>query len=325
MVLHKGRVFTLLIILSILSVILYSLANRYLFEHVEVANVSSMTSENSVMVTTAESTTEVVTGQDSVDTTVNSISDDTDAIEVDEPTITIEKVEMGSGNSMVTYYVADVILGDATQLMAAFADDAFGSNIIDYTSSIAEDNDAVFAINGDYYGFRDDGIIIRNGIVFRNSPARTGLAIYYDGTMKVYDETATDAEALIDAGVMHTYSFGPGLITDGEIIDGIDDMEVDTNFGNHSIQGNQPRTAIGMIDANHFVFVVVDGRSKGYSAGLDMNELAEVMYSLGCTEAYNLDGGGSSTMYFDGSLVNNPLGKNKERGTSDILMIGGAL
>ena len=119
----------------------------------------------------------------------------------------------------------------------------------------------------------------------------------------------------------NTLSFGPALLDDGVIPAGIEDVEVDTNFGNHSIQGDQPRTGIGIVDDNHFVFVVVDGRSEGYSAGVTMTEFAEIFQSLGATEAYNLDGGGSSTMYFDGELVNDPLGKGEERGTSDILYV----
>ena len=78
-----------------------------------------------------------------------------------------------------------------------------------------------------------------------------------------------------------------------------------------------------MIDANHLVFVVVDGRSPGYSEGVTLPELAQIMADLGATTAYNLDGGGSSTMYFDGEVVNDPLGKGDERGVSDILYVAG--
>ena len=125
--------------------------------------------------------------------------------------------------------------------------------------------------------------------------------------------------ALVSSG--EGLSFGPALVDGGEIVEGIEEVEVDTNFGNHSIQGEQPRTGIGVIDDNHFVFVVVDGRSEGYSKGVTMTEFAQIFQDLGATVAYNLDGGGSSTMYFNGELVNDPLGKGQERGTSDILYL----
>jgi exopolysaccharide biosynthesis protein len=125
----------------------------------------------------------------------------------------------------------------------------------------------------------------------------------------------------LDAGVWNTLSFGPGLVDNGEIVDGIEKVQIDTNIGNHSIQGNQPRTGIGMISTNHFVFVAVDGRSTGYSRGVTMTEFAQIFKDLGATVAYNLDGGGSTTMYFNGQVVNNPIGKHDERGTSDILYI----
>jgi exopolysaccharide biosynthesis protein len=238
--------------------------------------------------------------------------------------VTISTVVTGSGDDQVTYYVADVVLADATVLRSAFAHDEFGTSITQDTSDIAAEVGAIFAINGDYYGFRDTGIVIRNGVVYRDAGAREGLAFYRDGHVEVYDETATTADELVAAGVWNTLSFGPALVEDGAVVNGIDEVEVDTNVGNHSIQGDQPRTAVGVISDNHLVFVVVDGRSPGYSTGVDMDELAQIMVGLGCTTAYNLDGGGSSTMVFDGSLVNDPLGKGTERGTSDILYIAGA-
>src|SRR3954469_10039163 len=237
--------------------------------------------------------------------------------------ITISTVVTGSGDSTVTYYVADVTLTDATVLRSAFAKDEFGTNIVEYTSDIAEDNGAVFAVNGDYYGFRDTGIVVRNGVAYRDAGAREGLAFYRDGRVVVYDETTTSADELVAAGGWNTLSFGPAIVEAGAVVAGIEDVEVDTNVGNHSIQGDQPRTAVGVIDANHLVFVVVDGRSDGYSEGVSLPELAAIFTGLGCVTAYNIDGGGSSTMYFDGALVNDPLGKGQERGTSDILYIAG--
>ena len=237
--------------------------------------------------------------------------------------LSIEKVTTGSGSDTITYFVADITTTDATLIRSAFAQDKFGTNITAYPSVIAKGKNAVLAINGDYYGFRDTGIVVRDGVAYRDKGARQGLAMYRDGSMKLYDETATNAKQLIADGVWSTLSFGPGLVEGGKVIDGIDSIEIDTNFGNHSIQGEQPRTAVGMIAANHVLWIVVDGRSTGYSRGMTMPELAQVSLDRGAQVAYNLDGGGSSAMVFNGSLVNDPLGKGQERGTSDILYVAG--
>lgn len=287
--------------------------DRFVIQHVEISDVSAYQASQSGTTTSAVQAGTATSAAVTTDTSYVS----------DSSNINISTVSTGSGDNTVTYYVADVVLEDATTLQSAFANDSFGENITETTSAIAEANNAIFAINGDYYGFRDTGIVIRNGVVFRDEGARQGLAFYRDGTVKVYDETTTTAEQLVADGVWNTLSFGPSLLDSGEVAEGIENVEVDTNFGNHSIQGEQPRTAVGVIDENHLVFVVVDGRSPGYSAGVTMTGLAEIMQGLGATTAYNIDGGGSSTMYFNGGLVNNPLGQNKERGTSDILYIAG--
>jgi exopolysaccharide biosynthesis protein len=288
--------------------------DRFVVDHVEIADVQAYEAAQSG---TADAGTDA--GTDG--TTSATVTGTTATSEA--ASISISTVVTGSGDDQVTYYVADVTLSDATVLRSAFANNQFGTNITATTSAIAEANDALFAVNGDYYGFRDTGIVIRNGVVYRDEGAREGLAFYRDGTVEVYDETTTTADDLVAAGVWNTLSFGPAIVTGGEVVDGIEDVEVDTNVGNHSIQGDQPRTAVGVVDANHLVFVVVDGRSPGYSAGVDLTELAGIMQSLGATTAYNLDGGGSSTMYFDGELVNDPLGEGAERATSDILYVAG--
>ncbi|RYC11411.1 phosphodiester glycosidase family protein [Nocardioides zhouii] len=281
--------------------------DRFVIDHVEIADASAY---------------EASQGSDGaeLDTSQAVLTDD--GWSADGTTLTVREVSTGSGSQTVTYFVADLVLSDATVLRSAFAGDSFGTNIVDETSDIAEQNGAIFAINGDYYGFRETGIVIRNGVAYRDAGAREGLAFYRDGHVELYDETATDAATLVDAGVWNTLSFGPALVADGQVLSGIDEVEVDTNVGNHSIQGDQPRTAVGVVDDNHLLLVVVDGRSSGYSAGATMTELATLMQGLGAVTAYNIDGGGSSTMVFDGELVNQP-SNGGERGTSDILYVKG--
>ena len=322
----KSRRKTLLssAILIMIGLIFYSLADRYLIRHVEIADVSAYSSaelQANSNETSSSDPERIGSLTPSTPTPVTATADDWNYISEDG-SISIREYSMGSGSDTVTYFVADVLLADATVLTSAFADNQFGRNIVAYTSEIAEENDAIFAINGDYYGFRSDGIVIRNGVIYRDEPARIGLAFYRDGTMKIYNETSTSAQALLDAGVWNTLSFGPALVEDGAVVDNLSNVEIDTNFGNHSIQGNNPRTGVGIIDANHFVFIVVDGRSAGYSKGMTLTEFANLFEDLGCSAAYNIDGGGSSTMYFMGRVVNHPLGKDRERGTSDILYIG---
>lgn len=284
----------------IVSIILYSLAYRYLIEREEapVVNINN--------------STEVSNGN---------VNYDDWNYKSDNFQIKIEKVDDSKGNTKSVYYVADITLKDISSLKTAFAKNKFGRNIVETTSNIAKDSNAIFAINGDYYGFREDGIVIRNGTIYRDEPARTGLAIYKDGSMKIYDETSTNAKELINQGVTNTFSFGPSLLENGKAITNFDNVKIDTNMGNRSIQNSNPRTGIGIISPNHYVFVVVDGRSRSYSNGMTLNQFSKLFEDLGCTDAYNLDGGGSSTMYFMGRVVNNPLGKNQEREVSDIIYI----
>ena len=216
-----------------------------------------------------------------------------------------------------TVYTADVELSSAEYLKTAFANDTYGKNVTAKTSVTAEANGAILAINGDYYGAREKGYVIRNGIVYRSSANGSEvLCIYADGTMEVVNDRDYTAEELVENGVWQAFTFGPGLVENGVV-------SVDENDEVGRAKASNPRTAIGLIDANHFVFVVSDGRTDE-SEGLSLYELAEFMQSLGVKEAYNLDGGGSSTMYFNGEVINNPTtnGKIREREVSDIVYIG---
>jgi len=216
-------------------------------------------------------------------------------------------------------YIADIQLDDPAKLLSGLADNSFGRNLSQKTSEMASSLGAVLAVNGDYYGFRDTGYVMRNGYLYR-STARSGsgnedLVIYDDGTMEIIDESEVTAEELSEKGAVQIYSFGPGLISSGTVTVTEGD-EVD-----QSMRSN-PRTAIGMVEPGHYVMVVSDGRTDE-SAGLSLAQLAEVMQNAGCTEAYNLDGGGSTTMWFNGEIVNNPTGGrgSNERAVSDIVYI----
>lgn len=314
---------TLAVVIS-LGTIGYKLTDRYLIEHVEQVVVNTETSDSiqETSAITQDTSTTTTTNMNLVEatSTAEAISED-NHYKSDDMEITITKVEEGSGSDKITYYVADVVLSNSNQLSTAFAKDKVGQNIIEVTSTIAERNNAIFAVNGDYYGFRADGITIRNGVAYRDDGTRVGFAVYEDGKLASYDEASTTAADLIAAGVTDTFSFGPVLVENGVALSGFDSFQVDTNMGNRKIDHANPRTGIGYISENHYVFIVVDGRLDNYSRGMTLDEFAATFEKLGCQSAYNLDGGGSSTMYFNGEVINRPSQDGVERGVSDIIYV----
>ena len=233
--------------------------------------------------------------------------------------ISINLTETRVNNTQV--YVADVSLNSSDYLKTAFAQNAYGTNVTAKTSVTAADNNAILAVNGDYYGANSTGYVIRNGVVYRDTvredSSNGDLAIYKDGSFKVIYEDQISAEQLVNDGVVNLLAFGPALVENGEI-------SVGTNEEVGQAMASNPRTAIGIIDENHYIIVVSDGRTSE-SEGLSLYQLAEVMKSYGVKTAYNLDGGGSSTLYFNGQVINKPTtGGNKisERAVSDIVYIG---
>lgn len=218
----------------------------------------------------------------------------------------------------VVFYVADVQLSDISYLKTAFANNTYGKNITQTTSEMAEENNAIFAVNGDYYGFRDTGLIIRNSVLYRDnarsSPDNQALTINSKGELEIVSEDEVSGSKLVDQGILQSFSFGPTLVQDGKA--------VSTDYTRVS-QSSNPRTAIGQISPLHYIFIVVDGRSSE-SKGMTLSELANEFVERGATVAYNLDGGGSSSMWLNGNLINNPTdGRHDgERSISDIIYIG---
>ena len=218
-------------------------------------------------------------------------------------------------------YVADITLSSSDYLKTALAQNSYGTNVTAKTSVTAAENNAILAVNGDYYGANSSGYVIRNEVVYRDSvreDASNGdLAIYKDGSFKIIYEDQVSADQLVQDGVVNLLAFGPSLVENGEI-------SVDTNTEVGQAMSSNPRTAIGIIDENHYIIIVSDGRTSE-SKGLSLYQMAEVMKSYGVKTAYNLDGGGSSTLYFNGQVINKPTtggSKISERAVSDIVYIG---
>lgn len=216
-------------------------------------------------------------------------------------------------------YVADIQLASPEYLKTALADNAYGKNLTEKTSVMARSAGAILAINGDYYGVQESGYVLRNGVLYRDTPVsgKEDLVIFADGSFRIIREDEISAQSLLEAGAEQILSFGPALVENGEV-------SVEKGQEVSRAKSSNPRTAIGIVEENHYLFVVSDGRTSD-SQGLSLYELAEFMQSLGVTTAYNLDGGGSSTLYFNGQVVNQPTTNGKkiqERSVSDIVCIG---
>lgn len=270
---------------------------------------------STVSATTTDTVTEAEkTAASTATTTDTSYSDEN--IQVSLETITTNNT---------TVYVADVQVSSAEYLKTALAQNTYGNNVTAKTSETASNNQAILAINGDYYGANSTGYVIKNGVLYRDTvrdDAENGdLAIYEDGSFGIVYENETSAQELVDSGVVNLLAFGPTLVENGEIV-------VDTSTEVGQAMSSNPRTAIGIVEEEdgslHYITVVSDGRTDE-SEGLTLYQLAEVLKSYGATTAYNLDGGGSSTLYFNGQVVNKPTTNGNqisERAVSDIVYIG---
>lgn len=304
----KIKLYPIIFSIILLGYSLFTVLDTFVIAHdtVKFSEVTDAGATSNGITTTASTT-----GDDSSDAAVTDSTYEADGVKI---TITTKVVDD------TTVYIADIYLDDPSKLLSGLADDTLGRNVSEKTSEIASSVGAILAINGDYYGFRDTGYCMRNGYLYRStktSDDQEDLVVYSDGTMAIVEEGDVTAEELQSDGAVQIYSFGPALVNDGKI-----SVSENEEISGKSMTSN-PRTAIGMVETGHYVMVVSDGRTSE-SAGLSLYELAEVMADAGCTVAYNLDGGGSSTMVFNGNVVNKPTtngNRISERAVSDIIYI----
>ena len=217
------------------------------------------------------------------------------------------------------FFVVNLHIDNPTQMQTAFAGEAYSKRNVEAPSDIAARHNAILAINGDYYNYKDNyGMIIRNGMLYRSaSSTRDHLLVYTDGTFKglfAADYVEGSGEQYIADGVVQSFAFGPLLVSGGQATTMPDKYIVSTD---DTIR--EPRTAIGMVDKNHYVIIVADGRRNGWSEkGMTLQELQQLFIEQGCEIAYNLDGGGSTTLVVNGERLNRSSG-SRERDVSDIV------
>lgn len=213
----------------------------------------------------------------------------------------------------VTYYLADFYIKNIECLRTAFAGEEFSLGETDSVLNMANENNAVLAVSGDYFGIRQRSVVIRNGKVYRKTRAHQICVLYYDGTMETYPFASFDVDKAIAGGAWQAWDFGPALLnSDGSAV---------TEFST-GISEKNPRIAMGYFEPGHYCLVAVDGR-QNHSSGMSLVELASLFEALGCKTAYNLDGGNSAVMCLYGEIFSSPSTEGG-RNISDIIYLAPA-
>ena len=228
--------------------------------------------------------------------------------------ITIETVKAGEGSDVVVYHVADIYIGSMDCFTTYTANNEmryFGTQDLMKMDEAAQ---AILAISGDFLTYQKSGFLMRNREIYVSDSNNNSLCVLFeDGTMETYDGRDYDIDDIVSRGAVQVWSFGPNLLdADGTVRDS---YKVST-----AVSYTNPRSAIGYYEPGHYCFVVVDGRQKGYSMGMTIPELAAVFEELGCTSAYNLDGGGSAVMVFNHDRYSQQ-SNGGDRNLGDILVI----
>lgn len=219
----------------------------------------------------------------------------------------------------ITYFIVDVQLKNAAQFQTALSHGEPNS-AREPLSNIVSRTDAVLAINGDDYGAHKYGTIIRNGELIRSTKTtRHMLIVDENGDFSIHadrskDKPKTLGTELQNQGTWQTFEFGPELVRDGSPTTFSSSFDLIST----KVSRREPRTAIGQIDSLHYVVVVADGRQDGYSIGMTLQELQRIFVDCGAHTAINLDGGGSTELWFLGEIINRPSG-GEERIMSDII------
>ena len=247
--------------------------------------------------------------------------------------------EQANKKQIREYCVAEVYASETSPLFTILTEPTAkrvaGFNLV-YPDELVAANPVMLAVSDDYYGYRHQrilsgatwpvGIILRNGEIFykktRNSakrrpfPPLDTLAVYRDGSMKTRLCDEQTAEQYLAEGALQVFSFGPWLIRDGKINE--------TEAGSKAVYLNysEPRCAVGMVEPYHYILVVVGVPNKDKYLGAKGEWLIAKMQEYGCTEALNLDGGGTASMLFNGKVIIQGRFKKEQRPLGSMIAFG---
>ena len=229
------------------------------------------------------------------------------------PTVGIEIKKFVDKADRNIWFECDIRCTPETPLSTYLNWTASGKTVVGVLPSrLINKNQLVLAFSDDHFGTRKQGkstvgIVVRGGRIITDKTFSAGkkqfpnlevLALFKDGSMKTFLSDAHTAQEYLDMGVTDTFAFGPILVENGELSEHM----LDKNYYHY----REPRLALGMIEPYHYILLVTNGRSQDNSArGVYLNWLADKMLEKGAVEALNLDGGGTTSLYFMGKRLNN--------------------
>ena len=218
-------------------------------------------------------------------------------------------------------YIAYVKVATPLQLRTAIAGKKLGDSRTNHTSTISKNYNGIVAINGDYYPKTKAGYIVRMGKTYREKYSSNMDMLLIDelgdfhlllhGQQNQKEEMAVFKS---EHEIINGFFFGPALVKDGEKLEIPEKYQFDPHHKN-------PRAGIAQLGDLTYAMVVVNGRTSN-SEGVTLAEFASIMEEIGAKQAYNLDGGNSATLAFNGEVYNDK--PQDERAVSDIIYFASA-
>ena len=217
---------------------------------------------------------------------------------------------------------AEVKIAHGSQIRRKLAEDSYSSSVQLYASDMAEAANAVVAMNGDFYAFRDLGITAYQRKVYRNNPAQVDSCFFTASGDMLFSRAGElmgpgEVEAFMEANdVLFAVAFGPILVDNGELqyCSGYPIGEVNTEYS---------RSVIAMTDELHYLLMTInhtpDARPRA-----TINELARTIYSKNVWKASTLDGGQTAEIIMMGGPINH-VDFGFERAVSDIIYFATAI
>lgn len=216
----------------------------------------------------------------------------------------------------------EVKIAHGSQLRRALSDNTYGSSVYMYPTQMAQNANAVVAINGDFYGHRSCGITIYQRQLYRFNPRTLESCFFTASGDMIFTHvgelnTEDDVKKFVqDNDITFSISFGPILVENGE-------KKTTNTYLVGEVDIQYSRAAIGQVDKLHYLLMSINEEGR-YKNRVTINQAADLIYAKGVPNAYALDGGQTATIVMNGETFNRPDWGN-ERIMTDIIYFATAI